>query len=176
MDVASWCYKCSDWWDWISLGGVRYRAPYGAKNSWSPRCPNRPNVKLIFKMAMQGCPNIQTEWLLDWHNILQGPETERLQYNTTSKGRKKKFSKWYYILFVLYRPNHFKWVVGWQVVVFALWLDIRWSGLLFHSRQVKLQSTFVIHLIDFHPPLIRSRRVRMAFFPSPHFLRVIDYS
>ena len=29
MDVAPWCYK---WLDWISPGGVRKRAPYGAKN------------------------------------------------------------------------------------------------------------------------------------------------
>ena len=29
MDVAPWCYKW-DWMDWISPGGVRYRAPYGA--------------------------------------------------------------------------------------------------------------------------------------------------
>ena len=35
MNVAPWCYKW-DWigmgWVWISLGGMRYRAAYGAKN------------------------------------------------------------------------------------------------------------------------------------------------
>ena len=31
MDVAPWCYKCFDRWDWISLGGVRYRALYFKK-------------------------------------------------------------------------------------------------------------------------------------------------
>ena len=32
MDVAPWCYKWMglDGWDWISLGGVRYEAPYSA--------------------------------------------------------------------------------------------------------------------------------------------------
>ena len=35
-DVAPWCYKWVDgmgWMDWIYPGGVKYRAPYGAKNS-----------------------------------------------------------------------------------------------------------------------------------------------
>ena len=33
MDVAPWCYKWMDWMDGLdgSPGGVRYRAPYGAK-------------------------------------------------------------------------------------------------------------------------------------------------
>ena len=30
-DVEPWCYKRDGWWDW-SLGGVRYRALYGANN------------------------------------------------------------------------------------------------------------------------------------------------
>ena len=30
MDVAPWCYKWMDGWDWISPGGVRYRASYSS--------------------------------------------------------------------------------------------------------------------------------------------------
>ena len=30
MDLASCCYKLTDGWDWISPGGVGYRAPFGA--------------------------------------------------------------------------------------------------------------------------------------------------
>ena len=30
-DVAPWCYNwVMGWMDWISPGGVKYRAPYGA--------------------------------------------------------------------------------------------------------------------------------------------------
>ena len=34
MDVTPWCYKWTDWIElsgWDRLGGVRYRAPDGAK-------------------------------------------------------------------------------------------------------------------------------------------------
>ena len=43
MDVAPWCYKWMglDGWDWISLGGVRYKASYSANkeglNLFSPK-------------------------------------------------------------------------------------------------------------------------------------------
>ena len=33
MDIALWCYKWTDGWDWISPGGVGYRAPYSANKS-----------------------------------------------------------------------------------------------------------------------------------------------
>ena len=32
-DVAPWCYKWVDGMDWISPGGVKYRAPYGANKT-----------------------------------------------------------------------------------------------------------------------------------------------
>ena len=32
MDLAPWCYSGLDGWDWISPGGVRYTASYGASN------------------------------------------------------------------------------------------------------------------------------------------------
>ena len=37
MDVAPWCFKWMYGWiglDWIFPGGVRYGAPYGAKNGY----------------------------------------------------------------------------------------------------------------------------------------------
>ena len=36
-DVAPWCYKWMGWdgLDWISQGGVMYRAPYGANKFFS---------------------------------------------------------------------------------------------------------------------------------------------
>ena len=35
MDVAQWCYQWIDGWDWKSLGGVRYGAPYCANHQAS---------------------------------------------------------------------------------------------------------------------------------------------